>query len=148
MTPVWGGVRDPVPVTGVGMVPSMSFPGSDTPLDVSEMRRVDESPMPLLVPSPPISVGRSSRQLGSKSAVGGQPNVKEVDVSIDDLPVFLTVEEDAVVLRTGRTSAYLLCHRWFDSGGETGLPCVQVGRQLRVPRSALQRMAISPGDAA
>ena len=104
--------------------------------------------MPLLVPSPPISVGRSSRQLGSKSAVGGQPNVKEVDVSIDDLPVFLTVEEDAVVLRTGRTSAYLLCHRWFDSGGETGLPCVQVGRQLRVPRSALQRMAISPGDAA
>jgi excisionase family DNA binding protein len=71
-----------------------------------------------------------------------------IDVSLDELPIFLTVEEAASVLRIGRTSAYVLCHRWRASGGETGLPCVQVGRQLRVPRSALMWMAETPTTAA
>jgi excisionase family DNA binding protein len=68
-------------------------------------------------------------------------------VSLEDLPEFLTVEEAAAVLRIGRTSAYALCQRWLSSGGQTGLPVVSLGRLLRVPRSALQRMTDPPGDA-
>lgn len=64
-------------------------------------------------------------------------------MSLDELPEFLTVEEAAAVLRIGRTSAYLLCQRWRFSRGESGLPVVQVGRQLRVPRAALLRLAES-----
>jgi Helix-turn-helix domain len=69
-------------------------------------------------------------------------------VALDGLPDFLTVEEAAAVLRIGRTSAYLLCQRWRFTGGEGGLPVVRVGRQLRVPRAALERMAATDGDAA
>jgi hypothetical protein len=61
-------------------------------------------------------------------------------VSLDELPEFLTVEEAAAILRIGWTAAYLLCQRWRRSDGETGLPVVRVGRQLRVPRAALVRM--------
>ena len=64
-------------------------------------------------------------------------------MSLEELPDFLTVEEAAAVLRIGRTSAYLLCQRWRFSRGESGLPVVQVGRQLRVPRAALVRLAES-----
>jgi excisionase family DNA binding protein len=69
-------------------------------------------------------------------------------VSLDELPEFLTVEEAAAVLRISRTSAYLLTQRWRYSHGEAGLPVQRLGRLLRVPRSALERMAVSPGDAA
>ncbi|HMC38946.1 MAG TPA: helix-turn-helix domain-containing protein [Acidimicrobiales bacterium] len=62
-------------------------------------------------------------------------------MALDELPDFLTVEEAAAVLRIGRTAAYLLCQRWQYSRGEAGLPVVRVGRQLRVPRAALLRMA-------
>lgn len=64
-------------------------------------------------------------------------------MALDELPDFLTVEEAAAVLRIGRTSAYLLSQRWRFSRGESGLPVVQVGRQLRVPRAALMRLAES-----
>jgi hypothetical protein len=69
-------------------------------------------------------------------------------VALEDLPEFLTVEEAARVLRISRTSAYLLTQRWRHTSGQTGLPVQPLGRLLRVPRSALQRMAASPGDAA
>lgn len=52
----------------------------------------------------------------------------------------LTVEEAADVLRISRNTAYMLARRWRDSGGEEGLPVVQFGRTLRVPRAALQRL--------
>jgi hypothetical protein len=80
--------------------------------------------------------------------MGDSPYLEVAEVSFDELPVFLTVEEAAAVLRIGRTSAYVLCNRWRATGGETGLPCVQVGRQLRVPRAALARMAETAGTAA
>jgi len=69
-------------------------------------------------------------------------------MALDELPEFLTVEEAAKVLRIGRTSAYLLAQRWRESGGRSGLPVQSFGRVLRVPRSAIERMAVSPGDAA
>lgn len=69
-------------------------------------------------------------------------------MALDELPEFLTVEEAAKVLRIGRTSAYLLAQRWRESGGRSGLPVQSFGRVLRVPRSAIERMSVSPGDAA
>jgi transposase len=68
-------------------------------------------------------------------------------MALDDLPEFLTVEEAAAVLRIGRTSAYLLTQRWRHTGGESGLPVQRLGRLLRVPRSAIERMSVSPGEA-
>jgi excisionase family DNA binding protein len=55
-----------------------------------------------------------------------------------DGPEYLTVEEAAALLRIGRTSAYALAREWRETGGRVGLPVVQMGRQLRVPRAALQ----------
>lgn len=55
-------------------------------------------------------------------------------------PDVLTVEEAAQILRIGRNSAYGLARRWIDSGGEEGLPAIRLGRCLRVPRSALERL--------
>jgi Helix-turn-helix domain len=59
----------------------------------------------------------------------------------EGLPAFLTVVEAARLLRIGRTSAYLLAQRWLYNDGREGLPVVRVGRQLRVPRRALERLA-------
>ena len=53
--------------------------------------------------------------------------------ALADMPAVLTVEEAAAVLRIGRTSAY-------DAARRGDLPTVRVGRQLRVPRLALERM--------
>jgi excisionase family DNA binding protein len=57
-----------------------------------------------------------------------------------DIPEFLTVEEAAVLLRIGRTSAYALAKQWRDTGGQKGLPVIELGRQLRVPRAALMEL--------
>ena len=65
---------------------------------------------------------------------------------LEELPEFLTIEEAAAVLRIGRASAYLLAQQWRHTGGRSGLPVQRLGRLLRVPRSALERMAVSPGD--
>lgn len=48
----------------------------------------------------------------------------------EDLPVFLTVEEAAHLLRLKRSTAYELVRR-----GE--IPAVRLGRFIRVPREAL-----------
>lgn len=69
-------------------------------------------------------------------------------MALDDLPEFLTVEETAAVLRISRTSAYLLTQRWRYTRGASGLPVQRLGRLLRVPRSAIECMAVSPWDAA
>lgn len=53
-----------------------------------------------------------------------------VDTSADALPLFLTVEETAALLRKGRTATYAAIER-----GQ--IPSVRVGRTLRVPRDAL-----------
>jgi excisionase family DNA binding protein len=57
-----------------------------------------------------------------------------------DLPEVLTVDEAARLLRIGRNNAYARAREWLASGGAHGLPVVKLGRSLRVPRAALQRM--------
>jgi excisionase family DNA binding protein len=69
-------------------------------------------------------------------------------MALEDLPEFLTVEEAAAMLRISRTSAYLLTERWRYTRGHSGLPVQRLGRLWRVSRSAIERMAVSPGDAA
>jgi excisionase family DNA binding protein len=50
-----------------------------------------------------------------------------------DLPLVLTVEETAEALRIGRSAAY--------EGIRTGqIPAVRIGRNLRVPRHALEQL--------
>lgn len=51
----------------------------------------------------------------------------------NDTTTVLTVEEAAKLLRIGRTAAYEAVKR-----GE--IPSVQIGRSLRIPRAALERM--------
>ena len=53
---------------------------------------------------------------------------------------FLTIVEAAALLRVGRTVAYQLARRYLATDGREGLPVVRLGRQLRVPRHALERL--------
>jgi hypothetical protein len=52
----------------------------------------------------------------------------------------LTVEEAARVARIGRTKAYAMAREWRDTGGRSGLPVVDFGHVLRVPRRALEEL--------
>ena len=54
---------------------------------------------------------------------------------------FLRVEEAARELRIGRTAAYELARRWLVTGGREGLPAVRLGRSIRIPAVALDRLA-------
>lgn len=65
-------------------------------------------------------------------------------MSVEDLPDFLTVDETANVLRIGRTSAYANVRRWEATGGSTGIPCVRIGRSVRVPKWAIERLLAGP----
>jgi excisionase family DNA binding protein len=62
-------------------------------------------------------------------------------VTLADAPDFLTVEETAQVLRLGRTQVYELTRAWRATGGQRGLPVVEFGRRLRVPKTELLRLA-------
>jgi hypothetical protein len=63
--------------------------------------------------------------------------VAAVEESLADLPVLLTVEEAARVVRIGRTLAYDMVGRYEASGGTDGLPALRVSGCLRVPKWAL-----------
>lgn len=58
-----------------------------------------------------------------------------------DAPDFLTMEETAEILRIGRNQVYELARVWRASDGERGVPVVEFGRRLRVPKAALMRLA-------
>ncbi|MGQ0744932.1 MAG: helix-turn-helix domain-containing protein [Acidimicrobiales bacterium] len=64
----------------------------------------------------------------------------DLDANPTTLPDVLTVEEAAAVLRIGRSSAYTLARRYRATGGREGLPVIELGRHLRVPRSGLRRL--------
>jgi len=58
-----------------------------------------------------------------------------------DAPDFLTLEETAQILRIGRNQAYELARIWRATSGERGVPVVEFGHRLRVPKAALMRLA-------
>ena len=58
-----------------------------------------------------------------------------------DAPDFLTFEEAAQILRIGRNQAHELARIWRATGGERGVPVVEFGRRLRVPKAVLMRLA-------
>ena len=53
------------------------------------------------------------------------------------MPLLMTVEEAARVLRVGRSKAYDMAAQYTKSGGLEGLPVLRMGDLLRVPRPAL-----------
>jgi len=57
-----------------------------------------------------------------------------VVVSLDGLPLMLTIGEAAQVLRVSRTTAYKLAEEWRATGGKAGLPTVKLGGRLLVRR--------------
>lgn len=52
----------------------------------------------------------------------------------------LTIEEAAAVLRISRNAAYAAARQWRVTEGRSGLPCIEIGRTLRVPRRELDRL--------
>lgn len=63
---------------------------------------------------------------------------------MDAVPSLLTVEEAARLLRLGRTKAYALAHEWRVTGGRSGLPVIDFGNVLRVPRCQLEALLGGP----
>ncbi len=65
------------------------------------------------------------------------------------VPVFLTVEEAARILRICRTAAYQQAHRWLDTDGREGLPVRKLGSSLRVPTAEFaERFGVRVADIA
>ena len=60
------------------------------------------------------------------------------------LPDLLTVEEAARILRIGRTKAYAMAAEWRRTHGKSGLPVVEFGNALRVPRCQLETIVGGP----
>jgi len=60
----------------------------------------------------------------------------------ETVPDFLTVEEAARILRIGRTAAYALARSYRETG--EGLPVIELGRLLRVPRARLEQLHGGP----
>jgi len=65
----------------------------------------------------------------------------------DDLPPFLTVKQVQELTQLGRSQVYALMNRYRDTDGEEGMPVTEFGRNLRVPKAALMRMALVDPDA-
>ena len=61
-------------------------------------------------------------------------------MSDEVVSVLLTVEEAGVLLRIGRTKAYAMAREWRETDGRSGLPVIDLGHVLRVPRRALEEL--------
>jgi hypothetical protein len=61
-------------------------------------------------------------------------------VSGESVPALLTVEEAGTLLRIGRTKAYAMAREWRETEGRSGLPVIDLGHVLRVPRRALEEL--------
>jgi hypothetical protein len=58
---------------------------------------------------------------------------------MSEVPDLLTVEEAARYLRIGRTKAYAMAKQWRATGGQAGLPVIDLENALRVPRDELEQ---------
>ena len=63
---------------------------------------------------------------------------------MEAVPSLLTVEEAARVIRVGRTKAYAMAQEWRATGGKPGLPVIDFGHVLRVPRRQLEALLGGP----
>ena len=63
-------------------------------------------------------------------------------------PTFLRVREAAAILGISASAAYELVNTWLATDGQSGLPAVRLGRTIRIPRAAIDRLAAigSVGD--
>ncbi len=59
---------------------------------------------------------------------------------MSEVPDLLTVEEAARYLRIGRTKAYAMTKQWRATGGQAGLPVIDLDNALRVPRDELEQV--------
>lgn len=75
-----------------------------------------------------------------KTIMGQQHRLVSDGSSGSGVPVLLTVEEAGALLRIGRTKAYAMAREWRDTDGRSGLPVIDLGHVLRVPRHALEEM--------
>lgn len=63
----------------------------------------------------------------------------------DPLAEVLTIDEAAAILRINRNAAYAAAREWRATGGKAGIPCIEIGRTLRVPRADFERLLGRPG---
>lgn len=63
--------------------------------------------------------------------------------SLAEFGEVLTVEEAATVLRISRASAYAAVRVWRTTHAD-GIPVVQIGRRLLVPRAMLEELLSAP----
>ena len=75
-----------------------------------------------------------------KTIMGQQHRLVPDGSSGNGVPVLLTVEEAGALLRIGRTKAYAMAREWRETDGRSGLPVIDLGHVLRVPRRALEEM--------
>jgi excisionase family DNA binding protein len=61
-----------------------------------------------------------------------------VNMEMEPLPDFLTVDEAAAILRISRANAYQLVGLGFATDGREGIRALRVGRQIRVPLRELE----------
>ena len=61
-------------------------------------------------------------------------------MDFEELPDMLTGEEMAKAFRLGRSQAYELTKCYRLTGGKEGIPVLQLGRRLRVPKEALRKL--------
>ncbi len=61
--------------------------------------------------------------------------------------LFVRVEEAARLLGISRSLAYDLANQWINTGGQTGLPAIRLGRRLLVKRTVLEQWATDTGAA-
>lgn len=61
-------------------------------------------------------------------------------VEADSTVEVLTIEEAAAILRISRNAAYAAARKWRATGGKVGIPCIEIGRTVRVPRADLDRL--------
>ncbi|MCU1499013.1 MAG: hypothetical protein JWM47_2966 [Acidimicrobiales bacterium] len=78
--------------------------------------------------------GRHRSLSGASPCAGDASGSAAGAMSLDELPLMLTVTEAAAVLRVSRTTGYKLAEEWRASGGRSGLPCIRLGRRLVVRR--------------
>lgn len=64
--------------------------------------------------------------------------------NLEDLPLVLTIEEAAEILRISRWAAYEQARIWRESGGRHGLAVLTLGRCLRVSRATIEEMLRPP----